>query len=436
MSLEGNVGSLCATCTAFDWEAWLKYSSELAYILHPRFGEVFDAASAGCRLCKLLAYKYESTLYESRRHGEEDDYDKKETKALHMGCLVALEAERDTSAGGELVAMKIILLEQEQVNSTSERGPIVLALNPPPTTEILNYEDRKPTTVVVFPTYDMTFGISISASTSSARNYMPIENLMFTAQSKELRALCSIRSSTYTRGAHLLMDSPRLQFLRDRLADCCTKSDHKSCKEWPSEAMPEMPTRVIDCHNLRLVETRERGIGGDVLSAPYSILSHCWGARPVLKTTKANYKEMCQSIEVDKVPATIRDAILFSKAIGLRYIWVDSFCIIQPEEPGASLDHSDWSNELPNMHKYYQNSAVALCIETASCDDEGFLETLNFEGTKEIAPQLRSVSIPVQLGSDRAFFQVDYEDHSHLIWAGVEFFSGSTPLRERGWTLQ
>jgi hypothetical protein len=37
------------------------------------------------------------------------------------------------------------------------------------------------------------------------------------------------------------------------------------------------------------------------------------------------------------LPKTINDAILFMKAMGERYLWVDSLCLVQDDEKDVSL---------------------------------------------------------------------------------------------------
>jgi hypothetical protein len=201
--------------------------------------------------------------------------------------------------------------------------------------------------------------------------------------------------------------------------------------------MPQMPTRVIDCNRLCLIETEQGQTGSGRISAPYSILSHCWGTKTNLKTTSANYEEMCSSIKLEKLPATIRDAILLTRELGLRYIWVDSFCIIQCDSRSVvSQDYSDWTKELPNMHRYYQNATITLVIETAIGDHEGFLEQLDLQSKRSTSEHPRSVPIPVNLETHHAFFQIDHEEDKSATWCYENFFLGSTPLRTRAWTMQ
>jgi hypothetical protein len=103
-------------------------------------------------------------------------------------------------------------------------------------------------------------------------------------------------------------------------------------------------------------------------------------------------------MKLESLPATIRDAIIPSQRIGDRYIWVDSLCIIQPERPGDPNGQDEWNEELPNMHVYYKNADVALVIETAAGDEDGFLDNVDFDGQKDTCDAPWPIPMPVKLG--------------------------------------
>jgi len=66
----------------------------------------------------------------------------------------------------------------------------------------------------------------------------------------------------------------------------------------------------------------------------YVALRYVWGqiAHP-LRATRANYEVLVteNGLRKLKIHRTIRDAIDTVKIIGFRYLWVDSFCIIQDD---------------------------------------------------------------------------------------------------------
>jgi len=66
------------------------------------------------------------------------------------------------------------------------------------------------------------------------------------------------------------------------------------------------------------------------------------------------------------LPKTLEDAITVAKGLGLRYLWVDSVCIIQDCD-------TDIDKELSTMRAYYTNAWVTISAGGKKCT-EGFLD--------------------------------------------------------------
>lgn len=90
------------------------------------------------------------------------------------------------------------------------------------------------------------------------------------------------------------------------------------------------------------------------------------------KTTKGiverTYTE--EGILIHNLPATIRDAIYVTRKLGLRYLWVDAFCILQG-------DKDDWEAESAQMCNVYANSYITICAARATSCSDGFLHPRN-----------------------------------------------------------
>lgn len=88
----------------------------------------------------------------------------------------------------------------------------------------------------------------------------------------------------------------------------------------------------------------------------YVALSHCWGSTPHFTTlTQSALAKFRKNIPYDSLTATFRDAILVTRKLGLRFIWIDSLCIIQD-----SLEMEDWCREAPTMKDVYSNAYFVL----------------------------------------------------------------------------
>ncbi|KAI4596198.1 hypothetical protein KJ359_005705 [Pestalotiopsis sp. 9143b] len=90
-------------------------------------------------------------------------------------------------------------------------------------------------------------------------------------------------------------------------------------------------------------------------STRYAALTHCWGQHiPECLTTGDNINVYAsEGISWAAIPRTFRDAIQYTRRLGLEYLWIDSICIIQG-------DQKDWEAESMRMFDYYSNAHVTL----------------------------------------------------------------------------
>lgn len=62
-------------------------------------------------------------------------------------------------------------------------------------------------------------------------------------------------------------------------------------------------------------------------------------------------------MRVDILPDQFQEAIRITRAIGNKYIWIDSLCIVQKEP-----DLADWNIESMNMTDVYQGAYLTIAI--------------------------------------------------------------------------
>lgn len=146
-----------------------------------------------------------------------------------------------------------------------------------------------------------------------------------------------------------------ISWARSQLKRC--SSEHVDC---PNEAMVPLPTRVVEIlgdGDLRLATEQPDGL--------YATLSYCWGGAQRFQTTKDTLGAKSKKFNISVLPQTLQDAILLTQKLGLRYIWIDSLCIVQDDE-------SDKLQELSNMERYYSTAHVTICAGGEDCN-AGFL---------------------------------------------------------------
>ncbi|KAF5641234.1 transcriptional regulator [Fusarium sp. NRRL 25303] len=115
----------------------------------------------------------------------------------------------------------------------------------------------------------------------------------------------------------------------------------------------------------------------------YKALSHCWGSSTnhSARTTRENVREKMSYISFRSLPRTFQDAITVTRAIGLRFIWIDSLCIVQNDE-------DDWAREASKMANIYMGSYLTLAASSSPDSDGGlFLDSINPAKTVHLSPE-------------------------------------------------
>lgn len=206
--------------------------------------------------------------------------------------------------------------------------------------------------------------------------------------------------------------------------DYCQR-EHEKCQL--GEGL-SFPTRIIE-----VTPFNERGdvrLIDQACRLPfdrYIALSHCWGKTlPSCRTLTTTLNQHITNIPFDNLPKTYQDAILFTRKLGIRWIWIDSICIVQD-------DISDWRHEAGKMSEVYGNSFVTLAA-VHSWDSHGglFSEVSRDYETFELSPISVDGSLLPLFGRRKLpnlhswMFDPVYDR---------EFYN-DTPLFQRGWTYQ
>jgi hypothetical protein len=148
----------------------------------------------------------------------------------------------------------------------------------------------------------------------------------------------------------------------------------------------------------------------------YVALSHCWGSVPFITTTSETLAARETGIPLRDMPKTFRHAVYTTRTLQVRYLWIDSLCILQDSR-------EEWEVESSKMAEYYGNSLFTIAADDASDASEGCFRSRNPLPTKPIEIKLKSNDIPVD------------KDVHHYIRHTLPPIHRST-LQTRGWTLQ
>ncbi|RYP58663.1 hypothetical protein DL769_008849 [Monosporascus sp. CRB-8-3] len=88
----------------------------------------------------------------------------------------------------------------------------------------------------------------------------------------------------------------------------------------------------------------------------YITLTHRWNeSTGRCITTTSNYEGRLLGEDFGELPPLFRHAFIIAEKLGIKFIWIDSICIIQQGD-----DLADWRREAPKMAQYYQFSVFTL----------------------------------------------------------------------------
>lgn len=144
------------------------------------------------------------------------------------------------------------------------------------------------------------------------------------------------------------------------LSEC--KSCHSNCS---SIKTPSLPTRVIDVGpSDGSVAPRLHQSMNDF--GEWATLSHCWGKSVLKMLTSTSFDSFMQSIPITTLSKNFQDAIKITRILGIRYLWIDSLCIIQDST-------EDWLRESARIGEIYKYSILTIAATNAGDGMTGFL---------------------------------------------------------------
>lgn len=144
------------------------------------------------------------------------------------------------------------------------------------------------------------------------------------------------------------------------------KSWIQTCEAGHSKCRAEPDHPKILRHNVRLIDVQDFRVVESSLAEKYAALSYVWGSDTVPALNSGNLRELSSPLGLQgiSIPQTIADAIYLAKQLEIRYLWVDSICIIQD-------DDFDKCRQLPMMDEIYQQAYLVIIAATGKDADAG-----------------------------------------------------------------
>jgi hypothetical protein len=174
-----------------------------------------------------------------------------------------------------------------------------------------------------------------------------------------------------------------------------------------------LPTRLIEVTlpdhstNVRLYETHGE-------TGQYACLSHRWIEGHTITTVLSNIDDRKKEIQWEALPKTFQDAITIVRKLGLRYIWIDSLCIIQ------GSDSDDWIKEAPKMASTYQQAYITISASYAVNKENGCFSTAS----------------PLDIGQRLDVTSISGRFEPYTVYWRLPISHNAFPLQHRGWVLQ
>lgn len=319
-----------------------------AYKHHPNFKSLRLSGSRGCQLCVIIS---QVLLQSQESNGQiltNDDIIYRSIRKEPESALL-LQLETDYSA-------QIYIYFIDETERQEDAGIFEIAIVPTFTyrSSKLLVHDEEPDAffwraLEVWPQTDES-QLLMRRHKDACMKSSAKEELYDLAGYAHHRHITSDPSSIYTMG-----------ILREWLLVC--ENSHADCS---TNVKNPMPTRVIDLGHPdgslipRLYHSRGKpGI--------WATLSHCWGKTVTMTLTFATLEDRMQGISIAALPKNFQDAIAVTRILGIRYLWIDSLCIIQDSA-------EDWLKESAGMGEIYKHSFVTIAATNAEDSASGFLK--------------------------------------------------------------
>ncbi|RDL36597.1 uncharacterized protein BP5553_05949 [Venustampulla echinocandica] len=197
------------------------------------------------------------------------------------------------------------------------------------------------------------------------------------------------------------------------------------------------PTRLVDVGDFssdrcRLVLTNSTAFleQQDVLAPlQYVALSYCWGppddAAKQFKTEASTLIDRLAGFSPTDASPVVQDVIALTRALGLKYLWVDALCIIQGNK-------DDWERESASMGLVYRHAHLTVATTGSSSCQHGFLE----RATPIVAVKFVSKFDSSIRGHYYVRFSNIAKMNRPMDMDSVRRNWQSSPWSARGWTFQ
>ena len=166
-----------------------------------------------------------------------------------------------------------------------------------------------------------------------------------------------------------------------------------------------------------------------MFNEPYVTLSHCWGSIAFQTLTRESYTSFQDGILISSLTKTFQDAITIARRLTVRFLWIDSLCIIQ-NEPSLT----DWLYEATRMYEVYTHATLNISATGSNSATSGLF-------SRRDPSLLHTHSLSLCLDPFQ-WTQIQPRSSQPLMsYTIIDFFLwraslAEAPLHKRGWVVQ
>ena len=143
----------------------------------------------------------------------------------------------------------------------------------------------------------------------------------------------------------------------------------------------------------------------------------------------SNLLSLQERLPLAELPASIRDAIDFTRRLGISYIWIDRLCIIQD-------DDDDWKGHAAQMRNIYEGAVLTIAAVAAKTRDEG----LYFTPPERPSVRIKCATHEKEVGHMRIARCFDpgpdFADDVRWASSAIDTELGMSKWNTRGWVMQ
>ncbi|CAN9327746.1 unnamed protein product [Alternaria alternata] len=201
--------------------------------------------------------------------------------------------------------------------------------------------------------------------------------------SVKILRLCRTKNSSESRLQEIPLGAPNLykpdaqpdasgSFMRlpNTWLENCNQAHIDTCA--PQDNQTQLPKRLIDVSKIdkpKIVDSAT--LTNSAENRRYLAFSHKWGVMPANATTTVhNLPARRRGIPEEEIPKSFANAIAITKALGCRYLWIDSLCINQR----CHDNDGDFKEQAGSMQSVYANAYCVIAASSAEGATEGFLQ--------------------------------------------------------------